>query len=1000
MKKKYILGSVIAGCVAASFIAIALLPAIVSSKTAKPLVLHLINQRIPGSLQVQHWSLSWLGGMTISGIIYDNRNGDLLANVAQVKTDRGIAGLILSRGNAGIVEIIDPQVIFITPTGPKTVGPEKGSQPRIPKPLPAAEKKSIFPALYGHYKITGGSIFTADGTTKVKKAVATDLDIQLDAAGPENPVTYRFSVRSGDNRGRASGEGSLMPAAGKPGVLENIRTDSRLHIENWQLEDLSAIATGRTGMPTAAGSLDADLSVTGGGDERLQFKGQASMNQLELRGGVLGTDTPTVKKIAIDLSATARNGALALRNLTVQSSLVSGSVRGDIDERGQRKFTGAVDVNLAEVFTQFPATLKLQKGTRIVKGKMALAGDLETTQAVTSFEGLARIDRLQGIRAGKKISWDRPMTAKARGKIGPQGLQLENLSLRSAFLNADGRGDMRNMQLDLSADIAAALKEIKKFIQIKQWNGSGQLKLSLAVNEKSKNRDAVDLKLEVNNFKLRRDNKTIRDARLVLTTRGWIDLTKKSLSLAPIDISGQAGKIHVPALTVADWTNTRKDIQTRGTADLDLGRLTAGYGDFIGLPPGTRLSGKGHFDVDMNFSNPRTQYFKLQGQLAPFKLVSEALPDISEKKVTFNTDLTRSPDGQHVKITDFKLNSRALSLSADGSLDRVGPNKVFKAAGTVAPDLALVAAYLKKSNGAAIKFAGQKATPFTIRLISRGDRWENPLQHLDFSGSLHVASIKAFGFNLAPNDIPIRISGATAQVRLESPANGGELSLQPNLDMRKKPYVLSFPENLDVLKQVRVTRGVTEGLLALIHPLFKQAVKPEGRVGLQMQYLNWPLSQRDRNQASFAGSLRLDGIKINSTPLLSRLLSMMGIRQREFDLGDQTIDFTAENGRVKCSPLTIDVDGSPVILYGSVGFDKSLDYIAKIPLTKKMVGRKAYRLLKGIFVKVPIRGTLSNPQIDQAAIQQATGDLMQQTLQQNLQQGVQNLLQNLLKHKQ
>jgi hypothetical protein len=65
-----------------------------------------------------------------------------------------------------------------------------------------------------------------------------------------------------------------------------------------------------------------------------------------------------------------------------------------------------------------------------------------------------------------------------------------------------------------------------------------------------------------------------------------------------------------------------------------------------------------------------------------------------------------------------------------------------------------------------------------------------------------------------------------------------------------------------------------------------------------------------------------------------------------------------------------------------------------------MVGKDAYRFLQGTTIKVPIRGTTSQPRIDEAAFQEATGDLMQQALRKNLQNGVQNLLKNLFKNNQ
>jgi hypothetical protein len=64
-----------------------------------------------------------------------------------------------------------------------------------------------------------------------------------------------------------------------------------------------------------------------------------------------------------------------------------------------------------------------------------------------------------------------------------------------------------------------------------------------------------------------------------------------------------------------------------------------------------------------------------------------------------------------------------------------------------------------------------------------------------------------------------------------------------------------------------------------------------------------------------------------------------------------------------------------------------------------MVGKDAYQFLKGTTIKVPIRGSVAKPKVNQAAFQDATGDLMQQVLQKNVEQGVQNLFKNLFKKK-
>jgi hypothetical protein len=1119
MKKTTVFIIVLAGLILVVMTIVALLPGILSSDFMKPLVLQKINQQLPGQLAVQKWSMGWFSGVKGNEIMYDNRPDDMLIRIAEFETSRGLLNLMLNRGKLGTVKITDPGLIFYITDKPKA------QETEAPLPLPDIEpgkrEKVAIPAFYGQFVITGGSLRTVrnDGSEKV---VAENVDLSLDASGPENPITYRFLVDSGDKMGHASGEGSLTLSPDDTMNVQQIRSDSKLEIKNWELEELFAILDSRQEMLFAKGRLNADVNLTGSVANSLQLSGRLSIDKLNLQGGPLAPDTPTIHGIEVELDATGGLAEFQLKNLTFRSSLATGTANGEFDDQGHIRLSSDADINLAEVFTQLPGTLRLRKGTRISSGKMTLSANVEKHPEITSFQGNARIDRLQGIRNGKKLSWDKPVTIKALGEMHPEGMRLQNLSLRSAFLNADGKGDMRNMQVDVLADIEEALKELKKFIQIREWDGRGQLKMNLHVQETSQNLNKAALKLDVKNFVLnrnrsrilakqniqanlaadiqmaeklenakflqpslnlqsslasgsitavslagnpasdfpnaaglkldgninlqqlssllenldllssdirmggrcaikangslkdgqlvlseagagikkflfRQDKKTIKENRLMLATKGHIDLNERSLQLAPLDIDSQAGKIHIPELAIADWTNTQKDMKTSAKANLDLEKVTQGYGDFIQLPTKTKLSGKGQFNIEVDFSNPKTQYFKLQGQVAPFELQSETLPTISEKRVTFNAKATRSPDGQHVTFKQFQFDSKALSLTADGSLDQVGKNKIFKAKGTMAPDLKLFSDYLKNTGKRPIEFAGKKATPFTIELASDGDRWEDPLKRLNFSGAVHIDSIKAFGLKLTPNDVPIRMSNAAAAAKLDSPANGGQLSLQPNINMKKEPYVLSFSKDLSILKEVQITKGVTEELLALIHPIFMEAVKPEGMLDLQMKYFNWPLAQEAANQASFAGSLRLNGVKLKSTPFLSNLLSLMRVKEREFDLGDQTINFEARDGRLECSPLTINIDGSPLEMYGSLGFDKTLDYVANIPLTENMVGKDAYRFLQGVSVKVPIRGTVSDPKIDETVLQEATASIIQQAMQKNLQQGVQNLLQNFLK---
>jgi hypothetical protein len=190
---------------------------------------------------------------------------------------------------------------------------------------------------------------------------------------------------------------------------------------------------------------------------------------------------------------------------------------------------------------------------------------------------------------------------------------------------------------------------------------------------------------------------------------------------------------------------------------------------------------------------------------------------------------------------------------------------------------------------------------------------------------------------------------------------------------------------------------MAERLMSKIHPVFQGSVQAEGHVDLYMQHFNWALDKKDRDKTAFAGTLRLKGVRIKSTNLLSGLLTLIGVHGNEMDFGDLDIDFVARNGRIETSPIRLEIDGYPIELRGSVGFDKSLDYTAKLPITPKLVGDKAYRYLEGVTFDVPIRGNSKNPDIDESSMQKATAGLAEQALQKSLEKGVQNILEQLLK---
>ncbi|MGD8344753.1 MAG: DUF748 domain-containing protein, partial [Desulfobacterales bacterium] len=418
------------------------LPAVLSSDVLKPHILQSVNQRLPGNLQVAQWRFKWFSGIEAKGITYNDQQQNVFIEVAELKGYRGLVQLIANARNLGGVEIIKPQVLFYI---------SDQQQPKPPKTA-APSRATGLPAIAGILKITDGTIGTVDLKNE-EKTVVKDLDLFLDVADIKKPITYRVLMTSGDSIGRFAGEGTLTLSAENPLDLKAIQSDASLKITNWELEDTLAILASQGNFPNGKGRLNADMKVQGSSAEALNLKGNLSVSRLELWGGPLKTDHPRFKDIATQLDANITQGSLSLQQLKFKSSVAQGTAQGSVSDQGAGQFSGSASVNLVEVFSQLPQTLKLREDTKLSEGTLVLSYNVKSTGTVTAFDSSAKIDRLKGASGGKAIAWNQPISLEARGEKRPDGIQLDKLSLRSAFVNADGQGDLTDMKGTLSADL-------------------------------------------------------------------------------------------------------------------------------------------------------------------------------------------------------------------------------------------------------------------------------------------------------------------------------------------------------------------------------------------------------------------------------------------------------------------------------------------------------------------------------------------------------------------
>ncbi|MGW8193113.1 MAG: hypothetical protein ACWGOX_02500 [Desulforhopalus sp.] len=1124
---KPIVLSILAGLLLVVLLVLLFLPTLISTDWATAKIKQTVNSKVDGQLDFDKLSVSWADGIRCRGITYKNTAQGLLVQVAEVTTEKGLLPLATHYREFGKVEIVEPKV-YVTVGGKehgdntgsrKATEQQEGDEPGKQSPSEKAGSPITLPEIDGQLHLRDGAVIAVLPDAK-EKPVIQNLELQLRVSSPEKLLDYLVDFQSGDGTGQVKGAGNITLPAGEPIALEKMQSQATLNIGNWEINDLLTLLAATSNSPTGKGKINGSLHASGNDGSTIDIQANLVGEDITLRGGPLKTDTPSLPRIEVALEARKTASAFVVNNLSLQSPLATGSTSGTFSGGNQSEMTGEAVIDLSQLFAQFPATLNLKKGIKIVSGQVDVTTKLSASDTSTLFSAAAKVDEVRGLAGDRKISWDKPIKLEAHGQKDPEGLRLENFSVSSSFANGSGQGDINQMQIVLSADIGAALKEIEKFLDLADWKSAGKMNLDLQVSTKSADLRAVtsniaiedfllnkggkviapqgelktkmttdlrldtgmqphelldttvtteswlgssaatvehivlpseqdrlqiknlnvageivldrlspllqtleglptdiqltgkanlktrlsanDDKLEIENvamdvsdFFLKKNNKKLSGKDFQLSTRGSADLTKKTALLKPLEITSAAGRINLPELVVNDWSRPANGIKSYGSIDLNLGTLLTMLHDFLALPAETAIAGKAAVDVKVDLTRPGQQAIGLDSAISDLTIRSHDNPPLEEDAAHLAMTLSGNIGDQNFTFDKLDISTAPLTFTATGKVEPQNKERILTSKGSLTLDMQVVSKYLKTLADLDLEMKGKETRPFVLSANSSNGKWVDMLQHTDLETSFYADSIRGFGMLVETLSMPVKLAKGHGEVDIEATVNKGKLRVKPAVNFTVSPAEVTLPENSALLSGVGLTEDMSNDLLGHIHPIFMGTAVSQGTVDLTMERFRWPLDAAARKDAAFAGSLAFKNVKLQAGGLLVPLLAIMNVAEQEITLSDQPMHFIGENERVRCSPLEIGIEGYSLKLSGTVGFDKSLNYVAQIPVTSKMVDDDVYKYLEGTFITVPIGGTVSKPVISKNVVQKALQDLAVQAGQKELTNQAGKLLQKL-----
>ncbi|NNK94708.1 MAG: hypothetical protein HKP41_10190, partial [Desulfobacterales bacterium] len=607
------------GLLLAALVVLFLIPSLVSTDWAGNKIKQVINDRVPGTIDFETLSVSWFSGIKSSAISYDNPQHGIVIKVAELHTAKGLLALAVNHQELGSIDVKAPVAYMYLQeksaiAGPKTEDPpaqeskipEKKGQDAastLPDKPATSVGKIMLPPLTGDIVVSDGALHVVYPDSK-ETMLLKDLTLQTRFDGSENQLQYQLAFQSGDSIGQVKGSGTIILPAEGSSTLEEIESRAELDIETWEMADLLSFFSHITAAPTGSGQLNGRLSVLGSTATALQIKGNLSTQQLKLQGGPLKSDTPSLDRIALEIDAEQTAKTMKINRLTLTSSLATAAITGTIESLGNKDISSTAKIDLKQLFAQFPDSLSLKEGTTVSNGIVDLKVKLRAADKDTHFDGSARLDQLQGVAGGKNLAWDTPVIFEARGIQSSEGLQLDNFTVQSAFLNGTGQGDINQMKIQLAADIGEAMKEIAKFIQLDGWNSNGKLNLNLQVETKSAELRSTKTVVGITDFVLQQ-NDTIIAPRHSFTANMSSDL-RLDQNMQPqemldttVDFASWVGEASVKMATffpASEQTSLHFD-GLDAAGDFNLKHLSTMLQALKILPQDTTLAGQAKIEV-------------------------------------------------------------------------------------------------------------------------------------------------------------------------------------------------------------------------------------------------------------------------------------------------------------------------------------------------------------------------------------------------------------------
>jgi hypothetical protein len=382
-----------------------------------------------------------------------------------------------------------------------------------------------------------------------------------------------------------------------------------------------------------------------------------------------------------------------------------------------------------------------------------------------------------------------------------------------------------------------------------------------------------------------------------------------------------------------------------------------------------------------------------------------------EPEVKLWTQATFDSAKQSLRLSETKLLADGLEVDLAGQLAELTATPVVDVAGEVAYDWDRLTQRLGESLRQNVQLTGQERRKFTLRgrlaspdiasvqrpRVSSVSRTSSPsdssLATLNGEAGLGWQTANLYGLTAGAGDLSCKLTEGVGSLTLRDIAvNEGTVRLNSQLRLDRSPALIVLQSDR-IIDKVRLSPELCAGWLKFVAPIMADATRVEGRFSVILS--NGALPVSNPSMGEVAGQFAVHQAQLSPGPFANQVITIVDrikalTKSRSFKpndllslaeqsgtsansgrervwvtLPEQEVPFRMANGRVFHEGLTLVTKEATLKTRGSVGLDESLDLVVEVPIRDEWVAQnKSLSGLRGKSLHIPVRGSLTQPQLD------------------------------------